>query len=63
MNSEYCLANLKDENSANSQENVFNPFDFQHILNFDKSEPDKNFFNKKLFVIDPPYFSLEGIPC
>ena len=61
MNSEYCLANLKDENSANSQENVFNPFDFQHILNNDYSDPDIKFSNNNFVVGDSSYFSLEEI--
>ena len=42
MNPEYCLANLPDKNSANSQENVFNLFDFQNILNNDNSNPGIN---------------------
>ena len=56
MNPEYCLINLPDKNSANSQENVFIPFDFQHILNNDNSDSDINFFNNKFHVVDSPYF-------
>ena len=63
MNPEYCLANLQDENYANSQENVYNLIDFQHILDNDNSDPDINFFNNKFDVVDSPYFSLEEIPC
>ena len=63
MNPEYCLANLPDENSANSQENVFNLFDLQHVLNNDNSDPDINSFINKFDVVDSPYFSLEEIPC
>ena len=43
MNPEYCLANLLDENSANSQENISNPFEFQHVLNNGSIDPDINF--------------------
>lgn len=63
MNPKYFLASLPDETSANSQENIFNPFDFQHILNNDNNDPDINVFNKKFDVADSPYFSLEKIPC
>ena len=63
MNPEYCLANLPDENSANSQVNVFNLFNFQRILNNDDSDPDINSFNNKFDVVDSPYFSLEETPC
>ena len=51
MNPKYCLANLQDENSANSQENFFNPFDFQHILNNGNDDPDINFLNNKFDVV------------
>ena len=51
------------KNAANSKENIFNPFDFQHILNNDNSKPDIKFFNDKFDVVDPSYFSLEEIPC
>ena len=63
MNPEYCLANLQDRNSANSQENVYNLIDFQHILNNDNSDPDINFFDNKFNVVEPPYFSLEETLC
>ena len=63
MNPEYCLANLQDENYANSQENVYNLIDFQHILDNDNSDPDINFFNNKFDVVESPYFSLEEILC
>ena len=43
MNPEYCLANLLDENSANSQENISNLFEFQHVLNNGSIDPDINF--------------------
>ena len=62
MNPEYCLANLQNENAANSQENVFNPFDFQHILNNDYSDSDINFSYNNFVVGDSSYFSLEEIP-
>ena len=55
MNPEYCVADLQDENSVNSQENVFNPFVFQHILNNGNTDPDINVFNNSL--ADSPYFS------
>ena len=61
MNPEYCLANLLDENSANSQENISNPFEFQHVLNNGSIDPDINFCNNKFDVVDPPYFVLEEI--
>ena len=63
MNSGYCLARFQVENSANSQENVFNPFDFQHVSNNDSNDPDINFFNNNFDVVDSLYFSLEEIPC
>ena len=63
MNPEYCLANHPDEYSANSQENVFNPSDFQLILNNDNSDLDIKFFNKKFYVAVSPYFTLEEILC
>ena len=37
MNPEYCLADLTDKDSANSQENVLNHFDIEHILDNDNS--------------------------
>ena len=63
MNPEYCLANIQDKNSANSQENVFDLFDFHHNLNNANNDPDINFFKNKFDVADSPYFSLEEIPC
>ena len=63
MNSGYCLARFQVENSANSQENVFNPFDFQHVSNNDSNDPDINFFNNNFDVVDSLYFSLEEILC
>ena len=45
MNREYYLSNLPDENSANSQENVFNNFDIEHIPNNDNIDPDTNLYN------------------
>ena len=52
MNPGYCLASLPDKTSANSQENVFNPLHFQHILNNDSNDPDVNLFNNKFDVAD-----------
>ena len=54
MNPEYCLTNLQDKN-------IFNLFDFQHILNDDNSDPD--FFSNKFDLVDSPNFSLEEICC
>ena len=56
MNSEYCLANLPGENFANTQENIFNHLDIEHILNNDNSNPDTNFCNNKFDIVDSPYF-------
>ena len=47
MNPEYCLLNLPDETSTNSQENVFNDFDIEHIPNNDNSNLDTNISNNK----------------
>lgn len=55
MNPKCFVANLSDKNSGNCQENIFNPFDFQHILNNNDSDPDINFFNNKSDVLDSPY--------
>ena len=60
---EYCLLNIPEGNSANSQKNVFNPFDFPHIFNNDNSDLDISLFNNKFDVVDSPYFFLEEIPC
>ena len=57
MNSEHCLENIPDKNTANLQENIFNSFDFQ-ILNNDDNSPDINFFNDKYDAVNSPYFSL-----
>ena len=58
---ESCVLSHKSSR-WNSQENVFNPFVFQHILNNDNSDPDISFFNNKFDVVDSPYFSSEEIP-
>ena len=63
MNLEHCLENIPNKNTANSHENIFNPFDFQYILNNDDNDPDINFFNNKYDAINSPYFSLEELPC
>ena len=52
MNREYYLSNLPDENSANSQENVFNNFDIEHIPNNDNIDPDTNLYNNQFDVVD-----------
>ena len=59
MNSEHCLENIPNKNTANSHENIFNPFDFQYILNND----DKDFFNNKYEAVNSPYFFLAEVPC
>ena len=40
MNPEQCLENIPKKNTANSYENIFNPFDFQYILNNNDNDPD-----------------------
>ena len=52
MNPEYCLLNLPDETSTNSQENVFNDFDIEHIPNNDNSNLDTSISNNKFDVVD-----------
>ena len=63
MNFEHCLGNIPDKNTANLQENIFNPFAFQYILNNDDNSPDINFFNGKYDEVNSPYFSLAEVPC
>ena len=63
MNPEHCLENIPNKNTANSHENIFNPFDFQYILNNDDNDPDINFFNNKYDAVNSPYFSLAEVPC
>ena len=59
---ESCILSHKSSR-WNSQENVFNPFVFQHILNNDNSDPDISFFNNKFDVVDSPNFSSVEISC
>lgn len=52
MNPECFLGNLPDEYFANSQKNVFNHLDFEHILNNDNGDPDTNFFSNLFDVVE-----------
>ena len=63
MNPKHCLENISNKNTANSHENIFNPFDFQYILNNDANNPDINFFHNKYDAVSSPYFSLAEVPC
>ena len=63
MNPERCLENIPNKNTASSHENIFNPFDFHYILNFDDNNPDINFFNNKCDAVNFLYFSLPEEPC
>ena len=63
MNPEHCLENIPNKDTANLHENIFNPFDFQYILNNDDNDPDINFFNNKYDAVNSPYFSLAEVPC
>ena len=54
---------IQKKNTANSHENIFNPFDFQYVLNNDDNDPDINFFNNKYDAVNSPYFFLAEIPC
>ena len=63
MNPKHCLENIPNKNTANSHENIFNPFDFQYILNNDDNDPDINFFNNKYDAVNSPYFSLAEVLC
>ena len=62
MNPKHCLENISNKNTANSHDNIFNPFDFQYILNNDDNDPDINFFNK-YDAVNSPDFSLAEVPC
>ena len=62
MNPKHCLENIPNKNTANSHENIFNPFDFQYILNNDENDPDINFFNNQYDAVNSPYFSLAEVP-
>ena len=63
MNPKHCLKNISNKNTVNSHENIFNPFDFQYILNNDGNGPDINLFNNKYDAVNSPYFSLAEVPC
>ena len=63
MNPKHCLENISNKNTAHSHENIFNPFDFQYILNNDGNDPGINFFNNKNDAVNSPYFSLAEVPC
>ena len=63
MNPEHCLENIPNKDTANLHENIFNPFDFQYILNNDDNDPDINFFSNKYDVVNQPYFSLAEVRC
>ena len=52
MNLDYYLQNLPDENSANSQENVFNDFEIEHIPINDNIDPDAILYHNKFHVVD-----------
>ena len=62
MKPEHCLENIPNKNFANSHRKVFNPFDFQYILNNDDNDPDINFFNNKYDAVNSPYFFLAEVP-
>ena len=62
MNPKHCLENIPNKNTANSHENIFNPFDFQYILNNNDNNPDINLFNDKYDAINVPCFSLAEVP-
>ena len=62
MNPKHCLENISNKNTANSYENIFNPFDVQYILN-DDNDLDINFFNSKYDAVNSPYFSQAEVPC
>ena len=49
MNPKHCLENIPNKNL---HENIFNPFDFQYILNNNDNNRDINFFNDKYDAIN-----------
>ena len=52
MNPKHCLENIANKNTANLHESIFNPFDFQYILNNNDNNRDINFFNDKYDAIN-----------
>ena len=52
MNPKHCLENIPNKNTANLHENIFNPFDFQYILNNNDNNRDISFFNDKYDAIN-----------
>ena len=63
MNPGHCLENIPNKNTASLHDNIFNPFDFHYILNYDDNNPDINFFNNKCDAVNLPYFSLPEVSC
>ena len=63
MNPKHCLENSPNKNTASWYENIFNPFDFHYILNYDGNNPDINFYNNKYHAVNLPYFSIPEVPC
>ena len=62
MNPEHCLKIFQTKILQTFNENIFNPFDFQYILNNDDNNPDIYLFNNKYDAVNSPYFCLAEVP-
>ena len=42
---------------------LFNPFDFQQIMDDEGNDPDLNFFNDHSEVVKSPYYTIDEFSC
>ena len=60
MNPLLSINNTLDESFENK---LFNPFDFQQIMDDEGNDPDLNFFNDHSEAVSSPYYTTDEFSC
>ena len=60
MNPSLSINNTSEESFENK---LFNPFDFQQIMDDEGNDPDLNFFNGHSIDVSLPYYTIDEFSC
>ena len=60
MNPSLSINNTSEESFENK---LFNPFDFQKIMDDEGNDPDLNFFNDHSESVSSPYCTIDEFSC
>ena len=59
----YPLRSVNNTSEESLERKLFNPFDFQQIMDNEGNDPDPSFFNDHSEAVSSPYYTIDEFSC